>query len=91
MKTFNTYELVKKLIGPIKGVGETNADADRLRNLEETIQLTDRLLFNISNVANDRYRTEWSLQALGKRAHKFLVDTGLEELDEDCEEEKTPC
>ena len=64
------YEVVTKLIGPIRAVGEHNEDCRRMTNLEDVLNLVDRLLFDIDEAARDRDRPEASMQAIGERAHK---------------------
>ena len=68
------HDVVKKLIGPVCPVGETNADAARFKNLEEMIELTDNLLFDIGAVAEEHSRPEYSVARAGKRADQFLKD-----------------
>lgn len=68
------YTVVKKLLGPIEPVGETNCDNERLENLENTIKLVDNLLFDIGRVSGYKDCQEYSRSRAGKRAENFLND-----------------
>ena len=72
--TMNLYDITKKLTGPISSVGESNADADRFGNLCATIELVDRLIFDINGAANAKDCHEASRAKIGKRAQEFLDD-----------------
>lgn len=74
MKIENTYEIVKKLIGNIEPIGETNTDAQRLENLKETIYLTNRLINDILEVAKNQTRQEYSILKAGIEAQIFKND-----------------
>lgn len=68
----NYYEIVKKLIGEIEPVGETEEDEKRMMALLTTIGLVNSLISDISDVAKCSGRHEWSMQRAGKEAAKFL-------------------
>jgi hypothetical protein len=68
------YEIIKKLTGPISSVGETNADHDRFKGLVATIELVDRLVFDISDAALSKNYPEASRAKIGKRAQEFIAD-----------------
>lgn len=70
----DVYEIVLKLIGPINPIGETNTDRVRYENLQQTIDLVDRLILNISHVSDNRNRPEYSLSNAGKKAYQFLQE-----------------
>ena len=70
----NIYEIVKKLIGPIMPIGETNSDADRLKNLEETFYLVTKLIYDLKVIAELSNRPEFSLSNAGKKADQFLTE-----------------
>lgn len=42
--------LVMKLIGNIEPAGDTSIDEDRLNNVEELIELIDKLMVNLSTI-----------------------------------------
>jgi len=68
------YDVVKKLIGEIKPIGETNSDEDRFENLKEMIELVDDLIVDIQDVADKNvYRDEASMYRAGKYADDFLT------------------
>jgi len=66
------YDVVVKIIGPIRPVGETNTDSDRLSNLQATIDLVDDLLSDIRAVAINDDRPEASMKLAGETAREFL-------------------
>lgn len=68
------YEIIKKLIGPIEPVGETNEDKQRFVNLQKTIKLVDMLLSNIEEVSANKDAPEYSVFQSGKEADEFLND-----------------
>jgi hypothetical protein len=68
----NIYEVVKKLTGPISSIGETNSDKERFRELENTIDLVDRLVFDIREAARTKDFPEASRAKIGRRATEFL-------------------
>jgi DUF1009 family protein len=68
----DVYEVAKKLLGPIEPVGETRTDDERYENLEATIEVVNKLLFDIAQVAVNKDRVEHSMKKAGERAQKFL-------------------
>lgn len=66
-------EIVRKLIGPIQPIGETNADKIRLANLEATTELIDCLLFEVQRVAAHAGRPEKSMSKAGQDAQRYLL------------------
>ncbi len=78
------YEVVTKLVGPIEPAGDSSIDGDRLKNLKVTTDLVDRLLTDISNVAelgNTHlcYPKEHSVRVAAKHANEFFDKIGIEE------------
>lgn len=72
------YDVVKKLIGEIDPVGETNADNIRYENLKATTALVDALLTDIDRVAtNNKDRCEYSMKRAGEYSSKFLDQIGI--------------
>ena len=45
-----THDVVKKLIGNISPVGESNEDAKRLENLKEMCSLVEAILYDIDDI-----------------------------------------
>ena len=66
----NIYEIVKKLVGPIHPIGESNTDNDRFENLKVMTELIDQLLANVDDVA---YNYENSHQDSMKRASALAI------------------
>lgn len=67
------HEVVKKLIGEIAPVGETNTDNARFENLKAMTELVDLLLSDIDNVANEnKDRQEFSMKRAGEFASGFF-------------------
>lgn len=72
------HEVVKKLIGPIDPVGETNTDNNRFKNLEAMTELVDALLRDIDVVTVDNLgRPEHSRNKAGEFASKFFDRIGI--------------
>lgn len=66
-------DVVYKLVGPVKPVGETNADNERYRNLKVLCALVEDLVTEIDGVAfMNKDRPEYSMQRTGKFAYDFL-------------------
>lgn len=74
----NHYEIVKKLIGNIKPIGETNTDNERFNNLLIMCELVDFLLSDIDKVAYFKNSQEYSVKRAGDYANKFLDRIGIE-------------
>ena len=77
----NLY-VTKKILGNIDPVGETNEDEKRLENLEETIQLVDRLIYDIFQVSLNKNSQYHSVKISSERAYKYLKSL-KDELEED--------
>ena len=79
MEVSALYEVVTRTIGPIDPIGETNADNERLKNLELMTGLLDMLLTDIDDmihINNDHH--EYSRKRAAKAAKKFLDQIGIE-------------
>ena len=68
------YDVVKKLVGSIKPIGETDEDNKRFENLKVMTNLVDKLLFDINCVALRKERHEYSMKKAGEYADTFLKD-----------------
>lgn len=68
------YEIVKKLIGSIEPYGDSNIDEKRLINLDEHIELALGLVTDLIETADFRNRNEASIQKLGIKANKALLE-----------------
>lgn len=89
---FSINELVEKLIGKIKPIGDTNIDEVRYSNLKKHIMLTEDMVLELSKVAgafhNDylasrKKASNKSVQAL--KDLKGMIDDTLESLEGDDE------
>ena len=67
------YEIVKKIIGPIKPVGDTEVDNERFENLRETIEVVDVLVSEIEYVAGRNSSNEYSTKRASDFATEFLI------------------
>ena len=65
-------EIVKKLIGEIKPVGESHTDEKRLENLKQTCDLVNDLVAEIELVSKNKDRHEHSMRVMGEYAYNFL-------------------
>jgi len=70
----NIYEVTQRLLGLIEPQGESNIDAVRFDNLQDTIDLTGRLINDIIYVARHKLRHESSMSRAGKKADNFITD-----------------
>ena len=74
------YDVVRKLVGEIDPIGETNTDNQRFENLKVMTDLIDKLLTDIDDLAYlEKNRHEFSRQRAGKYADKFLKKMGIVE------------
>ena len=65
-------EIVLKLSGPIRPVGEHNNDTKRLENIKELASCVTDLLSAISEASMDAGSQEASVRAIGLFAREFL-------------------
>lgn len=74
-------DVVKKLIGNIRPVGETNEDGRRLENLKLMCELVNDLVTEIDDVHYDfKEMSEHSIKEASDYASNFLTKTlGIEE------------
>jgi hypothetical protein len=77
LKSFMThYDIVKKMIGEIKPVGETNIDNDRFENLKIMCALIEDLCNDVDRVAVEfKDRTEFSVKRACDYAENFCNGT----------------
>ena len=74
------YDVVKKLLGEIDPVAETNTDNARFENLKATTELVNKLLADIDHVAYSyKNRHEFSVKRASKFAGEFLTEFGITE------------
>ena len=68
------HEIVKKLIGEIRPVGESHIDTTRFENLERMVRLVDSLLFDINAIVPSKDHPAYSMSKAGKYAQIFIKD-----------------
>lgn len=69
-------EIIKKLVGDITPIGETNQDDIRFENLKVLCNLVDDLVCEIDEVSfKFRHRNEFSMKRAGEYAGNFLTKT----------------
>ena len=67
------YDVVIKLVGPIRPIGETHEDDRSFENLKVLLVLMDRLMSDINKIAKDNVeRTEFSMRRAGEICDTFL-------------------
>lgn len=64
--------IVQKLNGPIKPLGETNGDIVRFENLKNQCDLVFELLDEIIDVSKEKDRQEHSISRAGQYAYDFI-------------------
>lgn len=71
-----TEEIIKKLIGPIRPVGETNEDERRLENQKEFSELATKIIMAINEVEREnRGAMEYSRKKAHDYAKSWLNET----------------
>ena len=74
------HEVVKKLVGPISPVGETNEDNRRFENLKVTADLVDSLLSEMDDIVYRKSNNqEYSIKRAVDFVIKFMDDMGIVE------------
>ena len=69
-------DVVKKLIGKINPVGETNTDNERFENLKAMCKLVNNLIIDIDDMAyQNKDAKEFSVKMASEYASKFLTKT----------------
>lgn len=65
-------EIIKKLFGEIRPVGETNTDNERYNNLTNYEQVLILVTNELINCAEDKYDVRYSVNKIGERAFNIL-------------------
>lgn len=74
------YDVVMKLVGPVRPVGEHGTDMQRLENLRALTELVDNLVTEIDDIATDHADShEASRKECGEHCKRFLDALGIEE------------
>jgi hypothetical protein len=72
------YEIVKKLTGDISPIGDTDVDNNRFRNMKILMELTDKLIEDLCDVArHEKNKVAFSRKRAGELAHDFLGSIGI--------------
>ena len=72
------YEILQKLIGKIRPVGESNEDKERLKNVQVFIKVFDMMHVEIDDIAyqyGERY--EASMKAIADKCNEHLDTMGI--------------
>ena len=78
-KYMTIEDMVMRIIGDVVPIGSSHIDEKRFENLEELINLTDRLVFIIDDIStNCRNSNMASVKKSGMRCYRFLDDLGIE-------------
>jgi len=67
-------EIIKKLVGEIKPIGESTEDTQRFGNLTVMCDLIVKLVDEVYEVAENKNRTEHSMKLAGIFADRFLSE-----------------
>lgn len=65
-------EIIKKIIGNVRPVGETNTDNERFENLKSMCVVAENLLDEIQKVADEKSSCLKSAKKAGEFANDFL-------------------
>lgn len=68
------YDVVIKLIGEIRPVGDSSIDRQRLENLKDMIRLHEEMHAEIDSISRDfLYDNRWSVAACRDEATKYIA------------------
>lgn len=73
-KIKNVYEVTQRLCGFIEPAGDSSIDKIRFENLEQTIDVVEKLISDIIIVSKNKDRYESSMKIAGLRADKFIQE-----------------
>ena len=73
------YEIVMKLIGPVRPVGETHTDNKRADNLAVLLGLIDKLLDDVHDIESYKRDYRASVKHAGETCAEFLDALGIKE------------
>lgn len=65
-------DVVKKMIGNINPVGETNTDNERFENLKAMCLLIDNLILDVIAVIHNKSSYEYSVKRAGEYADGYI-------------------
>lgn len=73
MKSDVIIEVIDRLVGSIEPYGSTQIDEERLKNLENLLEVMDEYINEIIDVTKYRNRYEYSILEIAERAYDWLV------------------
>lgn len=72
------YEVVKKIVGEIKPIGDSYTDEVRFENLQRMTELIGKLFDDVNDLVSYKNQHQYSMKKSAEFADKFL--SGLERL-----------
>ena len=72
-------DVIRKLVGPIEPVGETNADDKRYENLKVMVHLIDIMLSDVDAVSVYKDSPQYSKKRASRYAIEFFNSLGIKE------------
>lgn len=79
LPSYTAYDVVRALVGVVEPGGDASVDGNRLANLKVLIDLIEKLLDDIRDVARDRNSQMRSVKVAGELAHNFLLELGRDD------------
>lgn len=75
----DVYKVVKKLVGNINPIGETNTDNERFENLKMLCELVEKLVIDIDEVSYlNKNAHQFSIKRASDYANGFINKIGIE-------------
>ena len=72
------YELIQKLTGNIRPVGESNEDEQRLKNVKVFIEVFDKMHVEIDAIGYDYIsRPEASMRTIAETCNEYIDSMGI--------------
>lgn len=68
------FDVVNKIIGPVRPVGETTQDNARFENLKNLVELFDQIKEELREVAKEKDQSAFSIKRAGEYAHNCLIE-----------------
>ena len=72
-------DVVRKLVGPVQPIGDSDIDRNRFENLKELTSLVEELVGDIRHIVPDKNREEHSLHRAGEYSFEFIKELGIKE------------
>lgn len=74
MNFIDVHKVVKKCLGEIDPIGESNVDAARALNLKEYQGLIEQLVQDVRELDRCRNNHQWSMKNATVESAKFLIE-----------------